>query len=82
MFLGNLQRSTIVVVNSHANSVPAKIPRIAVYLSEEVKADLEALANAERRSLSQMAAILIEEAISRAKAEGRLQQQQSDRKVD
>lgn len=52
--------------------VPAKIPRIAVYLSEEVKADLEALASVERRSLSQMAAILIEESIVRAKQEGRL----------
>jgi predicted transcriptional regulator len=53
--------------------VPAKIPRVAVYLSEEVKADLEQLANAERRSISQMAAMLIEEAIARAKADGRLQ---------
>lgn len=60
------------VISSDANSVPAKIPRIAIYLSEEVKADLEALANSERRSLSQMGAILIEEAIARAKAEGRL----------
>lgn len=52
--------------------VPAKIPRVAVYLSEEVKADLERLANTERRSISQMAAMLIEEAIARAKADGRL----------
>jgi len=56
-----------------ATLVPAKIPRVAVYLSEEVKADLERLANTERRSVSQMAAMLIEEAIARAKAEGRLQ---------
>ncbi len=54
--------------------VPAKIPRIAVYLSEEIKADLETLANAERRSLSQMAALLIEESIARAKLDGRLPQ--------
>jgi predicted transcriptional regulator len=57
------------------NAVPAKIPRIAVYLSEDVKADLESLANAERRSVSQMAAMLIEEAIARAKAEDRLSEQ-------
>jgi CopG-like RHH_1 or ribbon-helix-helix domain, RHH_5 len=38
-----------------------------------VKADLEQLANAERRSISQMAAMLIEEAIARAKTDGRLQ---------
>jgi hypothetical protein len=53
--------------------VPAKIPRIAVYLSEEIKAELEQLAHAERRSLSQMAALLIEESIARARADGRLQ---------
>ena len=54
-------------------SVPAKIPRIAVYLpSEEVKEELERLASAERRSLSQMAAILIEEGLERAKREGRI----------
>jgi len=61
------------VHQSLATLVPAKIPRVAVYLSEEVKADLERLANTERRSVSQMAAMLIEEAIARAKAEGRLQ---------
>jgi hypothetical protein len=67
------------VANSHrVTSVPAKIPRIAVYLSEDVKADLESLANDERRSLSQMAAILIEEAIARAKAEGRLKSETTD----
>jgi predicted transcriptional regulator len=61
------------MVNSRrVNAVPAKIPRIAVYLSEDVKADLESLANAERRSVSQMAAMLIEEAIARAKTEDRL----------
>jgi hypothetical protein len=52
--------------------VPAKIPRIAVYLTEELKGDLEVLANAERRSLSQMAAMLIEEGIDKAKSDGRL----------
>lgn len=63
------------MVHQHPETlVPAKIPRVAVYLSEEVKADLEALANAERRSVSQMAAILIEESIARAKEEGRLKQ--------
>ncbi|MDX2239095.1 MAG: hypothetical protein NW224_00250 [Leptolyngbyaceae cyanobacterium bins.302] len=46
-----------------SNTVPAKIPRIAVYISEEVKTDLEKLAFSERRSTSAMAAILIEEAL-------------------
>lgn len=44
--------------------VPAKIPRIAVYLEEELKDKVEQLAKVERRSLSQMCAILIEEAAS------------------
>lgn len=60
------------MVHRPTTLVPAKIPRIAVYLSEAVKADLETLANAERRSLSQMAALLIEESIARAKLDGRL----------
>lgn len=46
-----------------SNAVPAKIPRIAVYLDEELKDQVEKLAGAERRSLSQMCAILIEEAV-------------------
>lgn len=53
-------------------NVPAKIPRIAVYLSEEVKADLELLASAKQRSLSQMAAIIIEQRLKELKAEGKL----------
>lgn len=52
--------------------VPAKIPRIAVYLSEETKADLELLAAAKKRSLSQMAALIIEERLEQLKAEGKL----------
>lgn len=52
--------------------VPAKIPRIAVYLSEEVKTDLETLASAKQRSLSQMAAIIIEQRLKELKAEGKL----------
>jgi predicted transcriptional regulator len=43
-----------------------------VYLPPETKADLERLANYERRSLSQMAVYAIEEAIRRAKAEGKI----------
>jgi predicted transcriptional regulator len=75
-----LQGDTINVIDQRLNLVPAKIPRIAVYLSEELKADLEALANAERRSISQMAAFLIEESIARAKAEGRLGQGEKEGK--
>lgn len=60
------------MVESTALNVPAKIPRIAVYLAEEVKADLELLASAKQRSLSQMAAIIIEQRLKELKAEGKL----------
>jgi hypothetical protein len=52
--------------------VPAKVPRIAVYLSQEVKEKLDRLADQEKRSLSQMAAILLEESLLKAEQEGRL----------
>jgi predicted transcriptional regulator len=70
------------VNSSRISPVPAKIPRIAVYLSDEVKADLELLANSERRSVSQMAAILLEESIARAKTEGRLKPEAQDEDSD
>jgi hypothetical protein len=54
-------------------SMPAKIPRIAVYLSEELKQDLEKLAHSEKRSLSQMAAILIEQGLRQAKEKGEIE---------
>lgn len=60
------------VVTTERQTVPAKIPKVAVYLPEEVKADLERLANLERRSLSQMALLLIEQGIEQARNEGKL----------
>ena len=53
-------------------SVPAKIPRVAVYLSEEVKLKLEKLASVERRSLSQTAVLLIEQGLKKAEEEGKI----------
>ena len=52
--------------------VPARIPRIAVYLQPEIKEQLERLAMLERRSLSQLAAIIIEEAVKKAEEEGKI----------
>ena len=43
--------------------VPAKIPKLGIYLSIELKQSLQAMADKERRSASQMAVILLEEAI-------------------
>ncbi|MBD2090275.1 hypothetical protein H6F67_10465 [Microcoleus sp. FACHB-1515] len=53
------------------NSMPSQKPKVIVYMSDEVKQALEVLANEERRSLSQMALILIEDGLkSRDKLSG------------
>jgi CopG-like RHH_1 or ribbon-helix-helix domain, RHH_5 len=52
--------------------LPAKLPRIVVYLPEEVKADLERLAKSHYRPVSNMVLALIQEAVDRAKSEGRI----------
>jgi predicted transcriptional regulator len=58
--------------NIERASVPSKLPRIVVYVPEDVKADLEKLATVARRSVSSMAVVAIEEIIKRAKAEGKI----------
>ncbi|MEG4587475.1 hypothetical protein QUA54_20000 [Microcoleus sp. MOSTC5] len=64
--------------------MPAKLPRIVVYLPEELKADLERLAKSHYRPVSNMVLTLIQEAVDEAKSEGRIQnddrsqQQKSD----
>ncbi|MEP0956838.1 hypothetical protein [Microcoleus sp. FACHB-1515] len=51
--------------------MPSQKPKVIVYMSDEVKQALEVLANEERRSLSQMALILIEDGLkSRDKLSG------------
>lgn len=54
-------------------TVPSNRPKVMVYLPPEIKEDFEKLANYERRSLSSMAVFLIEEAIRRAKEEGKIE---------
>jgi predicted transcriptional regulator len=44
--------------------VPAKIPKLGIYLPLELKQALQAMAAKERRSASQMAVMLLEEAIA------------------
>ncbi|MEG4302011.1 hypothetical protein QUB16_04765 [Microcoleus sp. D3_18a_C4] len=53
--------------------MPAKLPRIVVYLPEELKADLERLAKSHHRPVSNMVLTLIQEAVDEAKSEGRIQ---------
>jgi len=43
---------------------------VTAFIEEELKDDLKALADAERRSMSQMVALLIERAIQKARDDG------------
>ena len=52
--------------------VPTKNPRVVVYLSPELKADLEALAEKENRSVSNLLETVAKEVVAKAKQEGRL----------
>lgn len=74
MNLSYSHKSSMSVVNTSnlVLTVPAKLPRLVVYLPEEIKADLERLANAEHRSLSSMTLIAIEQMVKQAKAEGKI----------
>ena len=65
------------MITAMVNLVPSKLPRIVIYMPPEVREDFEKLANYERRSLSQMALFAIEEAIRRAKAEGKINDEPS-----
>lgn len=53
-------------------SMPSKKPRVGAYISEQLKAKAEIVAESESRSLSNWIAVLIEEAVKRAEAEGRV----------
>ncbi|MEM1309820.1 MAG: hypothetical protein AAGF98_10100 [Cyanobacteria bacterium P01_H01_bin.153] len=52
--------------------VPDEMAKVTVtaFIEEELKDDLKALADAERRSMSQMVALLIERAIQKARDDG------------
>lgn len=43
--------------------------RVTTYISDDLKRELQAIAAVERRSLSGLIAILLEEAVARAKSE-------------
>lgn len=60
------------MVVSKLSSVPTRLPRVVFYLSEDLKQDLEKLANARRRSVSNLLLVLAEEAVKKAKAEGEI----------
>jgi metal-responsive CopG/Arc/MetJ family transcriptional regulator len=51
---------------STANQVPSQLPRLVVYMPEEVKKKFERLSEKQRRSMSQMVVFLVEQAIEEA----------------
>lgn len=48
---------------------------VTAFIEEEIKEDLKALADMERRSMSQMISFLIEDAVEQAKQQGKLKKQ-------
>ena len=54
------------------NDVPSKLPRVAVYLSEELKRDLEMLAERDRRTVSNLVYAWILDNIEQARKDGTL----------
>jgi hypothetical protein len=57
-----------------ADHNPAEMAKVTVtaFIEEDLKDDLKALADKERRSMSQMIAVLIERAIEAARAAGEI----------
>ncbi|MGB3311391.1 MAG: hypothetical protein WBG32_10445 [Nodosilinea sp.] len=55
----------------HNSAEMAKVT-VTAFIEEELKDDLKALADKERRSMSQMIAVLIERAIEAAKENGEI----------
>lgn len=56
------------------DSMATTLAKLAVYLEPELKDELSELAKIERRSLSQMAQVLIANGLEQAKAEGKIKQ--------
>lgn len=61
------------VLGTATSSMPSDKPRVTVYLDEELKDDLENLARAKDRPVSNFVLVLIKEAITKAKADGIIQ---------
>ena len=57
---------------SSVEQLPAKLPRIVVYVPPETKAKLEKLAEKRLRPVSNMVLALIAEAIEKAEKEGEI----------
>ncbi len=59
-----------------SNKIPGDMPKVTVtaFIEEDLKDGLKALADKERRSMSQMVALLIERAVKAAIADGEIPQ--------
>jgi hypothetical protein len=61
-----------------AINLPAKnLKRVTTYIEPVLYSELEKLATGDKRSISQMAAILIEEGLERAKQQGKINTEES-----
>ena len=59
-------------INRRKQSTNNNKTTVTVFASEEMKEDLKKLADSEQRSLSQMAAILLQQGLAKAKDEGKI----------
>jgi metal-responsive CopG/Arc/MetJ family transcriptional regulator len=53
--------------------MPAKIPKVSIYIPEDLKKDLERLAIKETRSLSNLINVILQRAVDDAKKTGDLE---------
>ena len=58
------------MMNSSCNADEMPKVTVTAFVEEEIKEGLKQLADAERRSMSQMMAVLIEKAVEKARSEG------------
>ena len=55
--------------------MPSKRPKVMIYLSEEMKAELSAWAKQEKRSVSNLVTLLVEDALYRHREKSRPENQ-------
>lgn len=60
------------VSTKQITELPAKLPRVVVYLDPKLKSDLEKLAASRRRPVSNLLLVLIEQEVNKAKDLGEI----------
>lgn len=61
------------MVSQSMTRMPAKIPKVSIYIPEDLKKDLERLAIKETRSLSNLINVILQRAVDDAKKTGDLE---------